>query len=651
MKYRYVLLIVLLFLQACAVAPQHPSLVGQPQGKLIPVRDFVADMDFTAYYQLSPDGKQLGWIGISRFKPAVFLKNLDDGKTKIIPKLGEFTWTADSQYLLVTADEGGDENHHVYKIPTRGDSAAITDLTPWKGAKSQVHTVVRDTSDILITSNRRNPKVFDLYRVDTATGKTQLVGDNPGKVNYWLVNKHGKLLSRVHQQGERLRLERAPAAPGGEWVKLFGWSMFDTIAPLDISDDDQSVWALSNRGRDKAALVKISLQDGHETVVYADPAVDVEEAFISKKTRQPIAAVSSPDFQKIKVFDPALAQEVENILRGKRARLTLTGADDAENQLIYHLQTEQGGQHILYNRTTRQSTVLSEDTLARITRKNAGQALARTEPVSFQSRDGLTLHGYLTLPTGVKAQNLPMVLSVHGGPWARDRWFAEKAFFLANRGYAVLQVNYRGSGGYGRRFQEAAIGEFAGKMHDDLIDGVQWAVRQGIADPKRVAISGGSYGGYATLVGLTFTPEVFACGVDFVGISDLASLLESTPEYWELSMPWWHKYVGDPKNPAQRNILDAKSPLYKVEQVTKPLLIMHGVNDPRVKLNQSERMVAALQKLGKPVRYVTFAGDGHGNDKWSNNLTLYREMEDFFADCLGGRSSGFDVYQLGSWAF
>lgn len=651
MKYRYVLLIVLLFLQACAVAPQHPSLVGQPQGKLIPVRDFVADMDFTAYYQLSPDGKQLGWIGISRFKPAVFLKNLDDGKTKIIPKLGEFTWTADSQYLLVTADEGGDENHHVYKIPARGDSAAITDLTPWKGAKSQVHTVVRDTSDILIMSNRRNPKVFDLYRVDTATGKTQLVGDNPGKVNYWLVNKHGKLLARVHQQGERLRLERAPAAPGGEWVKLFGWSMFDTIAPLDINDDDQSVWALSNRGRDKAALVKISLQDGHETVVYADPAVDVEEAFISKKTRQPIAAVSSPDFQKIKVFDPALAQEVENILRGKRASLTLTGADDAENQLIYHLQTEQGGQHVLYNRTTRQSTVLSEDTLARITRKNAGQALAHTEPVSFQSRDGLTLHGYLTLPTGVKAQNLPMVLSVHGGPWARDRWFAEKAFFLANRGYAVLQVNYRGSGGYGRRFQEAAIGEFAGKMHDDLIDGVQWAVRQGIADPKRVAISGGSYGGYATLVGLTFTPEVFACGVDFVGISDLASLLESTPEYWELSMPWWHKYVGDPKNPAQRNILDAKSPLYKVEQVTKPLLIMHGVNDPRVKLNQSERMVAALQKLGKPVKYVTFAGDGHGNDKWSNNLTLYREMEDFFADCLGGRSSGFDVYQLGSWAF
>lgn len=651
MKYRSVLLIVLLFLQACAVAPQHPSLAGQPQGKLISVRDFVADMDFTAYYQLSPDGKQLGWIGISRFKPAVFLRNLDDGKTKIIPKLGEFTWTADSQYLLVTADDGGDENHHVYKIPARGDSAAITDLTPWKGTKSQVHTVVRDTSDILITSNRRNPKVFDLYRVDTATGQAQLVGDNPGKVNYWLVNKHGKLLARVHQQGERLRLERVPAAPGGEWVKLFGWSIFDTIAPLDISDDDQSVWALSNHGRDKAALVKISLQDGHETVVYADPAVDVEEAFISKKTRQPIAAVSSPAFQKIKVFDPVLAQEVENILRGKRAKLSLTGADDAENQLIYHLQTEQGGKNILYNRTTRQSTLLSEDSLARITRKNGGQALAHTEPVSFQSRDGLTLHGYLTLPAGMQAKNLPMVLSVHGGPWARDRWFSERAFFLANRGYAVLQVNYRGSGGYGRRFQEAAIGEFAGKMHDDLIDGVEWAIGQGIADPKRVAIAGSSYGGYATLVGLAFTPEVFACGVDFVGMSDLASLFESAPAYWELGMPWWHKYVGDPKDPAQRKRLDARSPLYKADQVTKPLLVMHGVNDPRVKLNQSERMVAALRKLGKPVKYVTFAGDGHGNDKWSNNLAMYREMEDFLAGCLGGRSSGFDFYQLGSWAF
>lgn len=654
MFYRFILLVMVLLLQACAVSPQHPALSGQVQGKLIPVRDFVADRQTQVYFQISPDGKQLGWIGVNGFKPAIFLKNLDDGKTKVISKFGEYTWTADSQYLLVTADDGGNENYHVYKIPARGDSTAMTDLTPYKGVRSEVHTVVRDSSDILITSNRRNPKVFDLYRVNTVTGDMQLVGNNTGKIVYWLVNKHGKLLGRVDQQGERQIFERAPATPTGQWVRLFDWSIFDVIAPLDVTDDEQGVWALSNRGRDKAALVRISVQDGRESVYYADSAADVSEALISKKTHQPIAAISYPDFQKIKVFDPGLAREVEHILRGKQAKLTLTGADYAENQLVYYLKTESGGQNVLYNRTTRQSTVLSEDSLARITRKNAGQPLAHTEPVSFKSRDGLTLHGYLTLPYGVSAKNakpLPMVLAVHGGPWARDYWFSERAFFLANRGYAVLQVNYRGSSGYGRKFMEAAIGEFAGKMHDDLVDGVQWAIRQGVADPQHIAIAGGSYGGYATLVGLTFTPDVFACGVDYVGMSDLASLLESAPAYWDLGMPWWYKYAGDPRDPTQRKLLDAKSPLYKAEQVSKPLLIMHGLNDPRVKIDQAERMVEALRKLGKPVKYVTFAGDGHGNDKWSNNLIMLRETEDFLAGCLGGRSRGFDYYQLGTWLF
>ena len=257
---------------------------------------------------------------------------------------------------------------------------------------------------------------------------------------------------------------------------------------------------------------------------------------------------------------------------------------------------------------------------------------------------------------GAAPQRLPTVLLVHGGPWARDRWgdgATSRAMqqFLANRGYAVLQVNYRGSSGYGRNHMEKARGEFAGRMHDDLVDGVRWAVERGVADPQRVAIYGASYGGYSALVGATFTPEVFACAVDVVGVTDIARLLEAAPPYWELGLPWWHRYVGNPAVPEDRARMDAKSPPYRAEHAQKPILIMHGVNDPRVKLEQSEWMVAALRKAGKQVDYVTFTGDGHGNQRWPNNLTMYRKTEDFLAQCLGGRTSGFDYYQLGAWAF
>jgi dipeptidyl aminopeptidase/acylaminoacyl peptidase len=248
------------------------------------------------------------------------------------------------------------------------------------------------------------------------------------------------------------------------------------------------------------------------------------------------------------------------------------------------------------------------------------------------------------------------VLLVHGGPMARDRWTSggpsrSLQQFFANRGYAVLQVNYRGSSGYGKAFMERAVGEFAAKMHDDLIDGVNWAVASGLADAKKVAIYGASYGGYAALVGATFTPETFACAVDVVGVSDLGRFMETVPPYWDLGMAWWKRYVGDPADPAQRRVMDAKSPLYRAAAAGVPLLIMHGVNDPRVRLEQSEKMVAALRLAGKPVDYYTFKGDGHGNQKWNNNLTLYRKSEDFLAQCLGGRSKGLDYYELGSWAF
>jgi dipeptidyl aminopeptidase/acylaminoacyl peptidase len=245
-----------------------------------------------------------------------------------------------------------------------------------------------------------------------------------------------------------------------------------------------------------------------------------------------------------------------------------------------------------------------------------------------------------------------MVLLVHGGPFVRDIWqYNQEAQFLANRGYAVLQVNYRGSSGYGRDFMEAANGEFAGKMHDDLIDGVNWAVKEGIADAQHIAIQGGSYGGYATLVGLTMTPDIFACGIDIVGPTDLENLNRNFPAYWKPFMHRWRKAVGDPDNLADRELMRAKSPLFYAGQVKSPLLIIQGANDVRVQQEQADRMVQALRAAGKPVEYLLIAGEGHHIQHWKNRLKLYRATEDFLAACLGGRSSGFDYYQLGSWMF
>jgi dipeptidyl aminopeptidase/acylaminoacyl peptidase len=333
-----------------------------------------------------------------------------------------------------------------------------------------------------------------------------------------------------------------------------------------------------------------------------------------------------------------------------RMRIAITSISRDKSKLTATLVGEDGGRHVLYNLGTDEISVLSEDGRSR---RQATAPLPLQKAITTTSRDGLALHGYLTLPPGVAARALPTVLLVHGGPWGRDVWQSGDPLpeFLANRGYAVLQLNYRGSSGYGRQFQDAAVGEFAARMQDDLLDGLDHLVRQGITDPAKVAIMGASYGGYAALVGMSFTPERFACGISMVGMSDLASLLESAPPTWEFAMPWWKRFVGDPALPADRATMDRKSPLYRASAVSQPLLILHGANDPRVKLSQSTRMVEALRQAGKPVDFVLFQHAGHGTQRWSDNLRYYRKTEDFLAQCLGGRSGGLDMFELGSWAF
>lgn len=641
----------LVALAGCATGPTHPSLAEAQLPELIPVRNFVASLDATGFHRVSPDGTQLAWKGVQGTRPAIWVRTLGKDDARAYPILARgFRWTADSRYLAATVDATGDENAHIHAVAVREPGAAWVDLTPFKQTVSHIVQTVDGGPDLMVVTNRRDKKVFDLHRVDPRTGKHTVVATNPGNVSSWVVDRQGGLQARLTVAGEVTTLQRTDAQAPGGWANAAQWDRFDFVRLLEVDAGATHVWAISARGRDKKALVRMGLADGAETVVHATDDVDLDHALISQRTHQPLVAYSLPGYPRREVFDPALRERLDALAGGQPAEVSITSMDQAERTMTAVVATDRGQRSYLLP-ADGAPQLLGESGLSLMRDK-----LASTRPIALTARDGLPLHGYLTLPAGAEARKLPMVLLVHGGPWARDRWTSGAASwspqqFLANRGYAVLQINYRGSSGYGRAFMEKAIGEFAGRMHDDLVDGVQWAVQQGIADPTRVAIYGASYGGYAALVGATFTPEVFACAVDVVGISNLALFLEKVPPYWEMGIIGWHRYVGDAAKPEDRLDMDARSPLFKVGPQTRPLLIMHGVNDVRVRLEQSELMVQALRKAQRPVEYVTFQGDGHGNQRWPNNLTMYRKTEDFLEQCLGGRSSRFDYYQLAAWAF
>jgi dipeptidyl aminopeptidase/acylaminoacyl peptidase len=633
-------------LQFSPVAATHPSLVNRALPELLPIRSFVAGRSMNWGHQVSPDGKKIAWLG-SAGGTAVWVKTLGKEDARRVNGNPRYIrWSGDSRQLLLVADQGGDENTHIYVVNPELEVLTPFDLTPAKNSVSHIAQVPTGTSQFVMVSNRRDKKVFDLYQVDLANRKETLMASNPGHVGRWVVDRAGALRARVSMKGELSYLETPTDLANDQWKTTGQWRRSEMVNIFSVDQDSDIAWAVSNKDRDKMALVKINLKDGTEELIFSSPEVDIEWVKLSEKTHTPLHINVMPDYPQTEFFSPELKARLLPLAGGRPADFYVTSSDLQESTLTVAVNTDKGSKSYLLEGPTVKPELIGESGLTRIADK-----LSDTQAISFQARDGLEIRGYLTLPPGAAAPSdtqtkpLPMVLLVHGGPWVRDQWSfgainRSLQQFLANRGYAVLQVNYRGSSGYGRAFMEKAVGEFAGKMHDDLLDGVQWAVKSGIADEKKVAIYGASYGGYAALVGATFTPEVFACSIGLVGVTDLARLLETAPPYWDLGLAQWHRFVGHPANPEQRKVMDAKSPLYKAHQATKPILIMHGENDVRVKLEQSELMVDALRKAGKDVRYIVLKGEGHANQRSASNLIVYRETEGFLASCLGGRASG-----------
>ena len=487
-----------------------------------------------------------------------------------------------------------------------------------------------DPQHILIQHNRRNPQVFDVYRVELRTGKATLVAENPGDIVGWQTDHAGRVRAAVRSQGLNTMLLYRPDEKS-EFKTLVTTDYKTEVDPAFFTPDDRKLYAISNRGRDKKALVVIDPDEPDaEEVLFEHPEVDVGGAAYSNARKKLTVAEYQTAKLERKFFDPAMERVFQRIAAKLPGyQLNLQSSTRAEDKFIVAASSDRTpGARYIYD--------VASDSIAKlgdINPKIAEAQMAPVRPIDYESRDGLTIHGYLTLPLGREAKNLACIVNPHGGPWARDGWgFNPELQFLANRGYCVLQMNFRGSTGYGRAFWEASFGQWGLKMQDDVTDGAQWLVKQGIADPKRIGIYGGSYGGYTTLAGVTFTPELYAAAVDYVGVANLFTFMNTIPPYWKPFLPKFYDMVGHPEKDAER--LKATSPVFHAEKIKTPLFIAQGARDPRVNKAESDQMVAALQKRGVDVKYLVKDNEGHGFRNEENQFEFYAAMEAFFREHL-----------------
>jgi dipeptidyl aminopeptidase/acylaminoacyl peptidase len=599
--------------------------------------------------RLSPDGTRLAWIAPHEGVLNVWLApvsaetGVDFDQATVITDdkdrgIRTYQWAHDNKHLLYLQDTGGDENWRLYDVDVQ--TMQRRDLTPFDGVQTQFVAAERDfPSEVLIGLNKDNPQLHDVYRLDLTTGELTKEVENPGFLG-WLAD--AKMVVRCAFAPEpdgslRVLVRDATSnhGAGDDWRLLKDIPADDALTtdPVAFSADGGSLLMLTSAGAETARLITIDLATGAEEVLAEDPIADVSDVRLDPNTRQPQIVTVLKDRSDYLVLDPAVADDVAAVRALNPGDPVFASADDADTTWLIGFIDDAGPVHYYtYDRATKTGTFLFEHQpmLSRYT-------LSSMEPFSYAARDGLTIHGYATFPPDGERSGLPVVLNVHGGPWARDVWgYNPNPQWLANRGYLCLQVNYRGSTGYGKSFVTAGDREWGAKMQDDLTDAVEFAIAQGWADPARIAIFGGSYGGYAALAGATFTPDLYCCAVDIVGPSNLKTLIETIPPYWAPMVAQFHHRVGDPA--VDEEFLWSRSPLSRADQIKIPLLIAQGANDPRVKQAESEQIVAALRAANISCEYMLFPDEGHGFAKPENRMTFYATAEKFLARYLGGRA-------------
>jgi dipeptidyl aminopeptidase/acylaminoacyl peptidase len=590
----------------------------------IPLEDFFKNPEKTAF-KLSPDGAYFSYMAPYESRLNVFIQKIGEEQATMITSETErdiagYLW-ANNKRILYLKDTGGDENFQLYGVNI--DGSDLKGLTVFDGVRTQIIDDLEDIEDeIIIGLNKRNPQVFDPFRLNVETGDMEQLAENPGNIVGWMTDHEGKLRVAVVSDGVNVtQLYRE--TEDDEFKPVLTTSFKETLNPLLFTFDNKMVYALSDIGRDKQALVKFDIANGTESeVLFETDEADLSGVVYSKKDKKLLSTNYYTSKQKSHFFDSKAqerTQKIEKLLPGVEVRFASTNKAE-DKYMVRTFSDKSRGAYYLYDEKEDKLTKLAD-----LSPWLDPSQLCDMKPIEYTSRDGLKIQGYLTLPKGVEAKNLPVVVNPHGGPWARDYWgFNPEIQFLANNGYAVLQMNFRGSTGFGKEFWQSSFKNWGKTMQDDISDGVFWLTEQGIAGSDKIAIYGGSYGGYATLAGLCFSPELYAAGVDYVGVSNLFTFMKTIPPYWKPMLDMLYEMVGNPETDSL--LMASASPVFHVDNIKAPLFVAQGANDPRVNIDESDQIVNALKERGIDVEYMVKDNEGHGFHNEENRFDFYRAM-------------------------
>jgi len=611
--------------------PKNPMQVRQ-----IPLEDFFKNPE-KARYQISPDGKYFSFMAPYEKRMNLFVQEI--GKDSAVRLTSEtdrdisgYFWKNPTR-ILYLKDTGGDENFRLYGVNIDGSNLKC--FTDFPKVRTQIIDDLYDFPDeVIIGLNKRNPEVFDPYRLNIVTGAMKLLAENPGNIQGWILDHEGKLraataiVDGINTQILYREKETEKFKP------VLTTNFKESVSPMIFTFDNKNIYAVSNLGRDKSALVVFDIANGKELeTLYENPDYDVNDVVWSRLGKK-LVAVNYESWKPERYYLDEEGKKIYESIQKKLGDYTfnITSLTKAEDKFMIRAYSDRSlGGYYVYDK--------AKDSLQKVADLFTWlkeDELAQMLPIEYTARDSVKINGYLTLPVGYTmedAKNLPVVVNPHGGPWARDSWgFNPEIQFLANRGYAVLQVNFRGSTGYGRNFWEKSFKQWGLSMQDDVTDGTNWLIKKGIADPKRIAIYGGSYGGYATLEGLVKEPDLYAAGVDYVGVSNLFTFMRTIPPYWKSMLDMMYEMVGNPKADSAQFV--ATSPAMNADKIKTPLFVAQGKNDPRVNKDESDQMVDALKKRGIVVEYMVKDNEGHGFHNEENRFDFYRAMEKFLGEHL-----------------
>ena len=628
------LAIMILFSSLSAVDAQQNTAPNK-KAKQLPLEDFFKNPDKSGF-QISPDGKYYSFNAPYENRMNIFVQEIGKDEIKQLTfettrDVSGYFW-ANNTRILFLKDSGGDENFKLFGVDVNGEN--LKGLTDLDGVRTQIIDPLEDLeNEMIIGLNKRNPQVFDPYRLDINTGEMTMLAENPGNISGWLTDHEGKLRVATATDGVNASLlyrERE----ADEFKVIHTTNYTETLSPVFFTFDNKQLYTMSNLGRDKISVSifdPISAKEGE--IIYSNDDYDVSSVFYSEKDKK-LTSASFTSWKRERHFFDKDTENMFNYLEEKLPGLEfgISSMTKDETKMIVRTYSDRTlGSYYFFDWANKKIEKIHEVS-PWIDENNMAEMI----PIEYKSRDGLKIQGYLTLPLGYDmktAKNLPVVINPHGGPWARDNWgFNPEVQFLANRGYAVLQMNFRGSTGFGKKFWMASFNEWGLKMQDDISDGVNWLIDQGIADKNRVAIYGASYGGYATLAGLTYTPDLYACGIDYVGVSNLFTFMEAIPPYWKPYLEMLYDMVGHPEDDKDR--LTTTSPALNADKITAPLFIAQGANDPRVVKAESDQMVEAMKARGVNVQYMVKDDEGHGFRNEENQFDFYRAMESFLNEHL-----------------